>query len=49
MKTQMWLNHAIYKAENKSDKTTKKSKELEGESAQLHFLIRKLTKEGLTF
>jgi predicted Zn-dependent protease len=48
MKAQLWLNLAIYKAENKGDKTTKKSKELEGESAQLHFLIRKLTKEGLT-
>ncbi|MBP6090132.1 MAG: M48 family metalloprotease [Crocinitomicaceae bacterium] len=48
MKAQLWLNLAIYKAENKGDKTSKRTKELEGESAQLHYLIRKLSKEGLT-
>lgn len=48
MKAQLWLNLAIYRAENKSDKTTKKTRDLEGESGHLHFLIRKLSKEGLT-
>jgi predicted Zn-dependent protease len=48
MKAQLWLNLAIYRAENKSDKTTKKTRDLEGESGQLHYFIRKLNKEGLT-
>ncbi len=48
MKAQLWLNLAIYRAENKSDKTSKKTRDLEGESAQLHYFIRKLNKEGLT-
>lgn len=47
MKSQAWLNLAMYKRENKSNKTIDKSTELEGESAAVHFMLKKLSKDAL--
>jgi hypothetical protein len=47
MKAQVWLNLMLYKNENVSSKTIDKTSELEGESAALHFFLRKLTREGV--
>lgn len=47
MKAQTWMNLMLYKAENISSKTIDKSNELEGESAAMHFFLRKLNKEAL--
>ncbi|MEN9997792.1 MAG: hypothetical protein RI922_782 [Bacteroidota bacterium] len=47
MKAQTWMNLMLYKAENKSSQTIQKTSELEGESASLHFFLKKLSKEAL--
>lgn len=47
MKAQTWMNLMLYKAENKSSQTIQKTSELEGESATLHFFLKKLSKEAL--
>lgn len=48
MKAQIWLNLMLYKKENKSNKTIDNTADLEGESAAVHFLLKKLTKDGMT-
>ena len=48
MKAQIWLNLMLYKKQNKSNKTIDNSSDLEGESAAVHFLLKKLTKDGMT-
>lgn len=48
MKAQVWLNMMLYKSENISAKTMTQTSELEGESASVHFLLKKLSKDGLT-
>lgn len=47
MKAQTWMNLMLYKADNKSSQTIQKTSELEGESATLHYFLKKLSKEGL--
>lgn len=48
MKAQIWLNLMLYKTSNKSSKTMDKTSDLEGESATLHFMLKKLSHEGMT-
>ncbi|MEY4602717.1 MAG: hypothetical protein RIT43_9 [Bacteroidota bacterium] len=48
MKGQIWLNLLLYKTENLSAKAIDKTSELEGESAALHFFLKKLNQEGMT-
>jgi len=48
MKAQIWLNLMLYKKQNKSNKTIDNTSDLEGESAAVHFLLKKLTKDGMT-
>ena len=48
MKALIWLNLMLYKKQNKSNKTIDNSSDLEGESAAVHFLLKKLTKDGMT-
>lgn len=47
MKAQIWMNLMMYKKENKSSKTVDKTSDLEGESAAIHFFLKKLTKDGM--
>ncbi|MES2800749.1 MAG: M48 family metallopeptidase [Bacteroidota bacterium] len=47
MKAQIWLNLLNYKNENKVNDVLDANKELEGESAAIHFFLKKLTKEGM--
>jgi predicted Zn-dependent protease len=47
MKAQIWMNLMLYKSENISNKAVDKTAELEGESATLHFFLKKLSKEAL--
>jgi hypothetical protein len=47
MKAQTWMNLMLYKSENKSSQTIQKTSDLEGESAMLHYFLKKLSKEGL--
>ena len=47
MKSQVWLNLMLYKAENLSAKALDKTSELEGESATLHYLLKKLNRDGM--
>jgi len=42
------MNLRLNKTENKHAKTINKTTELEGESAALHFFLKKLNKDGLT-
>lgn len=48
MKAQVWLNLLLYKQENKSNQTIDKIADLEGESATLHYMLKKLSKDGMT-
>lgn len=48
MKGQIWLNLLLYKSENLSAKAIDKTSELEGESATLHFFLKKLNQEAMT-
>ncbi len=48
MKAHVWMNLMLYKTENKSSRTINKTTDLEGESAALHFFLKKLNKDGLT-
>lgn len=48
MKAQIWMNMMLYKAGNLSLKMVDKTSDLEGESAALHYFLKKLTKDGLT-
>lgn len=47
MKAQIWLNLMLYKSGNKSSQTINKTSELEGESAAVHFFLKKLSKDAL--
>lgn len=47
MKSQIWLNLMLYKSENKATKTVSKTSEYEGESAAIHFFLKKLNREGM--
>lgn len=47
MKAQIWLNMMLYKSENMSAKMLDKSSEYEGESAAVHFFLKKLSREGM--
>lgn len=47
MKAQIWMNLMLYKTENLSSKTVDKTSELEGESATLHFFLKKLSKDAM--
>lgn len=46
-KAQIWMNLMLYKSENLTSKTIDKTSDLEGESATLHFFLKKLTKDGM--
>lgn len=48
MKAQVWLNLMLFKKENVSSKTIDRAAEMEGESAALHFFLRKLNRDGLS-
>lgn len=48
MKAQVWMNLMLFKSENKSSRTVDKTSEYEGESAALHFFLKKMNKDGLT-
>lgn len=48
MKGQIWLNLMLFKSENIAAKAVDKTTELEGESAALHYFLKKLNKEGMT-
>jgi predicted Zn-dependent protease len=48
MKAQVWLNLMLFKKENVSAKTIDRANELEGESAALHFFLKKLNRDGLS-
>jgi predicted Zn-dependent protease len=48
MKAQVWLNLLIYKKENKANKTLDNISDLEGESAPVHFMLKKLSREGMS-
>ncbi|MFN5786923.1 MAG: M48 family metallopeptidase [Flavobacteriia bacterium] len=48
MKAQVWLNLMLFKKENVSSKTIDRTADLEGESAALHFFLKKLNKEGMS-
>lgn len=48
MKAQVWLNLLIYKRENKANKTLDNISDLEGESAPVHFMLKKLSREGMS-
>lgn len=47
MKAQIWLNLLLFKSENIAAKTVNKTSELEGESASLHFFLKKLSTEAM--
>ena len=47
MKAQIWLNMMLYKSENMSAKMLDKTSEYEGESAAVHFFLKKLSREGM--
>ncbi len=47
MKAQIWLNMMLYKSENMSAKMLDKTSEYEGESAAIHFFLKKLNREGM--
>lgn len=47
MKAQVWLGLLSYKAENKVNSVVDKNRELEGESAAIHFFLKKVSKEGM--
>lgn len=47
MKAQIWMNIMLYKTENLTSKAIAKTSELEGESAALHFFLKKLSKDGM--
>ena len=46
-KAQIWLNMMLYKSENMSAKMLDKTSEYEGESAAVHFFLKKLSREGM--
>lgn len=48
MKAQAWLGLYQYEIQGQSNQTTSKESDLEGESAPVHFMLRKLNEEGLT-
>ncbi len=48
MKAQVWLNLMLFKTENISAKAVDKTSELEGESATLHFFLKKLNNEAMS-
>lgn len=48
MKAQVWLNLMLFKKENVSAKTIDRAGELEGESAALHFFLKKLNRDGMS-
>jgi len=48
MKAHVWMNLMLFKTENKSSRTISKTTDLEGESAALHFFLKKLNKDALT-
>jgi predicted Zn-dependent protease len=47
MKAQIWLNLTMFKQANKSNQTIDNLAELEGESAPVHFFLKKISKDGL--
>ncbi len=47
MKAQTWLNLMLYKKENKTNRTIDNLSDLEGESAAVHFFLKKLSRDGL--
>jgi predicted Zn-dependent protease len=47
MKAQIWMNLMLFKTENVAAQTIDKTTELEGESATLHFFLKKLNREGM--
>jgi len=47
MTAQIWMNLMLYEAKNISSKTMDKTSELEGESATLHFMLKKLNNQGM--
>lgn len=47
MKAHIWMNMMLYKAGNLSLKMVDKTSELEGESAAVHYFLKKLTKDGM--
>jgi beta-barrel assembly-enhancing protease len=47
MKAQVWLNLTLYKKENKSNRTIDNMSDLEGESAAVHFFLKKLSRDGM--
>jgi beta-barrel assembly-enhancing protease len=47
MKAQVWLNLMIYKKENKANQTLDNISDLEGESAPVHFMLKKLPRDGM--
>ncbi len=47
MKAHVWLNLMVYKSENLSAKVLDKTSELEGESAALHYFLKKLNRDGV--
>jgi len=47
MKAQIWLNLMLYKSDNKATKTVSKTADFEGESAAIHFFLKKLNREGM--
>ncbi len=47
MKAQIWLNMMLYKSGNMGAKMVDKTSEYEGESAAVHFFLKKLNREGM--
>jgi len=47
MKAQVWLNLTLFKKENKTSKTIDNTSDLEGESAAMHFFLKKLSRDGM--
>jgi predicted Zn-dependent protease len=47
MKAQVWLNLTLFKKENKTNRTIDNISDLEGESAAMHFLLKKLSRDGM--
>jgi hypothetical protein len=47
MKAQIWMNLMLFKTENVAAQTIDKTMDLEGESAALHYFLKKLNRDGL--
>lgn len=47
MKSQLWLSFLNYKLHNKVNSVVDKNRELEGESAAIHYFLKKMSREGL--